>query len=200
MNVRVILPRGSEFVISREALQQWRTDDVGLPQSAWSILTSALSIDGKHPAFYKHDPQGTGLLIAHPAGTWMCQRIAPGDQFENYWCYYGGTVELMENPFAACVREVQEETGLGFLVTELEHVLTGRYIKPLSGVVFYAHLMAVKPVWEDAVPQHREPEKHGPPTLVPWDKIGELQIMPVMRDAWTLGLIADIRRKYYPHG
>lgn len=193
--LQVIAHNGRHVMVDETDVLAWAADclDENNSGGLHRLLDTALSIGGQHPSLVRLRPQGHGVMLCEHGGVWMCQRIAEDDIFRDYWACYGGRVEEFEDIFSSASRELQEETGLRIPPQDLKHVHTGEYVKP-DGMKFWAHLFAT--AMRGHVIENKEPHKHGPPTLIPWEEFGERLIMPVMRDALELGLVEIERQRF----
>jgi 8-oxo-dGTP pyrophosphatase MutT (NUDIX family) len=59
----------------------------------------------------KREFSAGGVLVRRLRGRWMIAAIRPGGRPEGLWTLPKGNVDEGEEPAAAAVREVQEETG-----------------------------------------------------------------------------------------
>lgn len=90
---------------------------------------------------------GDSVILAKRVETWKGKKVP----FGGYWSPFAGAIEKNENPMAAAIRELKEETGVERGVHELKYV--GTYKEEGRSFTFY--LIEV-----DNLPQIKLNEEH----------------------------------------
>lgn len=120
------------------------------------------------------------LAIVVREGRVLVARRDPGSHLEGLWEFPGGKIEAGEEPLAAALRELREETGL--LASDAEPLNVFHYAYPDRDVRLHAFLVR---------------EAKGDPGKWEWVETGALEALPmpeanraILRAlAWRLGEI-----------
>lgn len=136
---------------------------------------------------------GVGVFVFTKAldRVWMSRRLAAAKTFVGYWQVPGGSVEEGEEPKAAAVRELQEETGIIASRRTLRHLASGCFRKE-SGETYVSHHFAMVTA---VVPINLEITKSGPFYPMMPEVFPHLRLMDAIRAAADSAAFERFRRK-----
>lgn len=134
-------------------------------------------------------PIGTVVILARPAGLYMCQRINR-PTWNGAWSSAGGATEEGEDPRQAALREVKEEAGLVIDPSRLIELGREWHDHPQGGQQDCAFFKV--DLEEGEIPQRCEPEKHSEWELVPWASVFEKELMSGYRGPTMTAFFASL--------
>ena len=131
------------------------------------------------PVIFNRQRMGVAIIVYDPVRELVltCERIGCRDM-NGLWQFPGGAIESDESHIQAAQRELREETGLFFKLSEFSHTAIGIGRTP-DGHPFVTEFFTVEFNSALLEPVNKEPEKHSSWTWCHPDDLCQRGLIPL---------------------